>query len=259
MKNVLSVRSALAIALLLPSLASAQGELKIFTGGAMTIPVREVGAAFERSTGTKLVYTTDTTGALTKRLASGDKADLIVVTGAAIDGMEKAGQVVKGSKVELARGLIGVGVRAGAASPDLSTTETFKAALLKAKTVSYVNPAAGGTSGTYFEGLLKKMGIAEQMKSKIVYRKQGSEVADAVAKGEAEMGITFTSELAPNKGVKVAGLLPAAVQSPTIYAAAVVASAGNETAARAYLRALAGAEGRAAVKKAGLEPLAGGR
>ena len=63
-----------------------------------------------------------------------------------------------GSRIDLARALIGVGVRAGAASPDLSTPDTFKAALLKARTVSYVNPAAGGTSGTYFEGLLKRMG-----------------------------------------------------------------------------------------------------
>ncbi len=259
MPTILRTSAALVCAILLPALASAQGELKIFTGGAMTVPVHEVGAAFQRLTSVKLVYTTDTTGALTKKLASGEKADVIVVTGAAIDAMEKAGQVVKGSKVELARGMIGVGVRAGAPSPNLSTTETFKAALLKAKTVSYVNPAAGGTSGTYFEGLLKKLGIAEQMKSKTVYRKQGSEVADAVAKGEAEIGITFTSELAPNKGVKVAGLLPAAIQSPTIYAAALVARAANEPAARAYLQALEGTEARAAVRRAGLEPLTDAR
>ncbi len=257
MRNVIRLCAVLAVTL--PALPSAQGELKIFTGGALTVPVHEVGAAFERSSGSRLVYVTDTTGALTKRLTSGEKADVIVVTGAAIDTLEKNGQVVKGSKVDLARGLIGVGVRAGAPSPDLSTTETFKAALLKAKTVSYVNPAAGGTSGTYFDGLLKKMGIADQMKSKIVFRTQGSEVADAVAKGEAEMGITFTSELAPNKGVKVAGTLPAAIQSPTIYSAAIVAGAANEAAARAFQRALAGAEGRAAIAKAGLEPLAGAR
>ena len=80
-------------------------------------------------------------------------------------------------------------------------------------------------------------------------------MADAVAKGEAELGITFTSELQPNKGVKVAGTLPAAIQLPTIYAAAIVTTAGNGDAARAFLRTLAGAEGRAALTKAGLEPL----
>ena len=158
-------------------------------------------------------------------------------------------------RVDVARALIGVGVRAGAPGPDLSTPETFKAALLKARSVSYVNPASGGTSGTYFEGLLQRMGIAEAMKPKIVYRTQGSEVADAVAKGEAEFGISFTSELQPNKGVKVAGTLPAAIQLPTIYAAAIPTSAGNGEAARAFLKTLSGAEARAALIKAGLEPV----
>ena len=97
------------------------------------------------------------------------------------------------------------------------------------------------------------------MKGKIVYRTQGSEVADAVAKGEAELGITFTSELLPNKGVKVAGTLPAAIQLPTIYAAAITTTTGNGDAARAFLRTLAGAEGRAALTAAGLEPLGAAR
>ncbi len=243
-----------ALAILCPALAFAQADVKVFSGGAMSEPVKEVGAAFARTSKNMLVYVVDTTGALQKRLAAGEKAD-VVVTSPAIDALEKANLVVKGTKVDLARGLIGVGIRAGAPAPDLSSTETFKAALLKAKSVSYVNPASGGTSGTYFEGLLGRMGIADQMKSKIVYRNQGSEVADAVAKGEAEIGITFTSELAPNKGVKVAGTLPEAVQSPTTYAAAIVVGGSNESAARAYLRALAGEEGRAAIKRAGLESL----
>jgi molybdate transport system substrate-binding protein len=80
-------------------------------------------------------------------------------------------------------------------------------------------------------------------------------VADAVAKGEAELGISFTSELQPNTGVKVAGTLPAAIQLPTIYSAAIITAAGNGDAARAFLRTLAGPEGRAALSKAGLEPL----
>jgi len=241
--------------ILFSGFAFAQAEVKVFVGGAMTEPVKATGDGFGRSSGNTLVYVSDTTGALQKRLAAGEKADLIVVTSTAMDTLQKDNRVVAGSRVDLARALIGVGVRAGAASPDLSTAETFKAALLKARSVSYVNPASGGTSGTYFEGLMQRMGIADAMKTKIVYRMQGSEVADAVAKGEAELGITFTSELQPNKGVKVAGTLPAAIQLPTVYSAAIATGAGNGDAARAFLRTLTGAEGRAALTKAGLEPL----
>ena len=215
--------------ILLPALAFAQAEISVFVGGAMTAPVKEAGAAFARSSGNTLVYVSDTTGALQKRLAAGEKADLVVVTGPGMDMLQKANLVVAASRVDLARALIGVAVKAGAPSPDLSTPDTFKAALLKARSVSYVNPAAGGTSGTYFEGLMQRMGIADAMKAKIVYRNQGSEVADAVAKGEAELGISFTSELQPNKGVKVAGTLPAAIQLPTIYSAAIAANASTAT------------------------------
>jgi molybdate transport system substrate-binding protein len=238
-----------------PALASAQVEVRVFVGGAMTGPVREAGDAFAMNAGHSMVYVSDTTGALQKRLASGERADVIVATSIAIEALQKDNRVVPGSRVDLARALIGVGVRAGAPSPDLSTPDTFRAALLKARSVAYVNPAAGGTSGTYFEGLLQRMGIADAMKPKIVYRTQGSEVAAAVASGEAEIGITFTSELRPNPGVHVAGTLPAEIQLPTIYAAAVVTTAANVEVARAFLRALAGAEGRAAVAKAGLEPI----
>ncbi|OFW14127.1 MAG: molybdate ABC transporter substrate-binding protein [Acidobacteria bacterium RIFCSPLOWO2_12_FULL_67_14] len=253
-RMVLRVAAAAVLAAI-PAPAAAQAELRVFVGGAMTGPVREAGDAFARASGTRVVYVSDTTGALQKRLASGERADVVIVTAPAMETLQKENRITAGSRVDLARALIGVGVRAGAPSPDLSTPETFRAALLKARTVAYVNPSAGGTSGTYFEGLLQRMGIADAMKPKIVYRTQGSEVAEAVATGAAEIGITFTSELRPHPGVKVAGTLPSEIQLPTIYTAAIVAGSANAEAARALLRALAGADGRAAVKKAGLEPI----
>jgi molybdate transport system substrate-binding protein len=182
-------------------------------------------------------------------------ADVMFVSAPAIDALEEASRLVPGTRVDVARALIGVGVRADAPSPDLSTAETFRDALLEARSVSYVNPAAGGRSGTCFEGLLRRMGIADAMASKIVYRLQGSEVADAVATGEAELSITFTSELQTNPGVRVAGTLPAEIQLPTIYSAAMLVTAENSVGARAFLSALASAEGRAAVIASGLEPI----
>jgi ABC-type molybdate transport system substrate-binding protein len=91
---------AASLAMFLPSLAFGQAELTVFVGGAVTQPVKEVGTAFARSSGSTLVYVTDTTGALSKRLGSGEKADLIVVTSAAIDALEKNNQIVKGTKVD---------------------------------------------------------------------------------------------------------------------------------------------------------------
>src|SRR3954470_2012687 len=161
MRDALSRCVLVAGLILVPVLAFAQAEVRVFVGGAMTAPVKEAGATFAKSSGSTLVYVSDTTGALQKRLAAGERADVVIVAGPGMDMLVQDRFVVAESRVDLARALIGVAVKAGAPSPDLSTPDTFKASLLKARSVSYVNPASGGTSGTYFEGLLRRMGIAE--------------------------------------------------------------------------------------------------
>jgi molybdate transport system substrate-binding protein len=106
-----TIAAAVAVAsLALTASTLAQSEIRVFTGGAMSEPVREVGTAFAKSSGHRLVYVTDTTGALSKRLASGERADVIVVTSVAIQALEKDSKVAAGSRVDLARALIGVGV-----------------------------------------------------------------------------------------------------------------------------------------------------
>src|SRR5438093_3112759 len=71
--------------ILLSAPAFAQAEVKVLVGGAVTVPVKEAGAAFARSSGNTLVYVSDTTGALQKRLAVGEKADLVIVAAPAMD------------------------------------------------------------------------------------------------------------------------------------------------------------------------------
>ena len=246
---------AAAITLLFPAGRADAAQLKLLVGGAVAEPIKKVGADFSRKTSNKLDFVTNTTGALQNKLRAGEKADIIVISAPGMDALEKEKLVVPGTRVELARGLIGVAVRAGASSPDLSSVDGFKKAILAARSVSYVDPKAGGTSGTYMAGLFQRMGIAEELSKKTVFRNQGSEVADAVAKGEAEIGITFTSELIPNKGVKVAGTLPQAIQLPTNYAAAIPVGASNPDAARAFLKDMKSPAGQAAIREAGLEPI----
>ena len=255
MKTKTNLAVATAVSLFWIAASASAAELKVFVGGAMTETVEKIGANFAKASGNKVDYVSDTTGALQKRLAAGDKADVVVVTAAGLDALEKENRIASGTRTQLVRALIGVAMRPNGATPDLSSPDAFKAALLKASSVSYVNPAAGGTSGTYFEGLMKRMGIYESMKPKVVYRNQGSEVADAVAKGDAEIGISFIAELAPNKGVKVAGPLPDAIQSPTDYVAAVTTVSANPEAARGFIQAMTSASGAAVFKAAGLSVL----
>jgi molybdate transport system substrate-binding protein len=230
-------------------------QLKLLLGGAVTESVRKIGTEFSRKTSNQIDLTSNTSGALQKMLKSGEKADIIIVASSTMDALEKEHLVTPGTRFDVARGLIGVGVRAGAVSPNLSSTDAFKKAMLAARSVTYVDPKSGGTSGTYVAGLFERLGIAAEMQKKTVFRNQGSEVADAVSKGEAELGITFTSEMVPNKGVKLAGTLPDTIQLPTNYSVAIPVGAPNADAARAFLKELKTPMAQAAFKEAGLEPV----
>jgi molybdate transport system substrate-binding protein len=127
--------------------------------------------------------------------------------------------------------------------------------MLAARSIALVDPKAGGTSGIYLDGLFQRMGIADEVKKKTVFGNQGSQVATAVADGKAEIGLTFISEMLPNKGVKIAAPLPDAIQSATTYTVAIPAGSPNPDAARAFIQAMKSQEGREAIAKAGLTPL----
>jgi len=241
--------------MLLASAPAQAAELKLLVGGAMAASAKAVGDDFARATDIRLDIKVDTTGALQMALRSGDKADVILLSAAGMDQLQKEHLIAEGTRIDLARALIGVSVRAGAAAPDISTVEAFRKALLAARSISYVDPKAGGTSGIYLDGLFQSMGIADEIKKKTVFANGGAEVAASVAKGDAELGLTFVSEMMPNKDVRIAGTLPTAFQSATVYAAAIPAASANPAAAREFVKALTGPKGQAVIERTGLEPI----
>jgi ABC-type molybdate transport system substrate-binding protein len=101
---------------MVPALTFAQTEIRVFVGGGITGPVKEAGAVSMRTSRNTFVYVSATTGALQKRLASGEKADVVVLAGPGMDALQKANLVAAGSRVDLARALIGVAV--GSLRPD---------------------------------------------------------------------------------------------------------------------------------------------
>jgi len=230
-------------------------ELHLLVGGAMSEPFHEVAKAFEKKTGHRVSITVDNSGALQRRLRDGEKADIILIAAQGMEALQKENRIVQGTRVALGRALMAVAVRADAPPMDLATGADFRKALLDAKSVALTDPAGGGTAGVYMAAILERFDITEEMRPKIIYRTQGSFVTEAVANGEADLGVTFTSEITPNKGAKIAGLLPDEVQMPTDYAAAVPAGAPSPEIAKAFLQEFKTPFAREAIRKAGLEPL----
>jgi molybdate transport system substrate-binding protein len=224
------------------------------SAGAVMSMVTALGDEFARATGHKLDLNFGTAGALTERLKAGETADLVILSASAIETLEKTGMFVPGSRKDLGRTVTGVVIKDGAPLPDISTPEAFKQALLKARTVSYTDPKAGGSSGTAFAAMLEKLGIADAVNKKAVLGKRGHEVATLVAEGKAEIGTTFISEVLPIKGAKVVGPLPGDLHNANTYTAAIPVSSPARDAAAALLRALTDPATTGRWTAAGLEP-----
>jgi molybdate transport system substrate-binding protein len=229
-------------------------DIKVISGGAFKQVLNALAAQYEKETGNTFDITYQTVGQHLQAIKSGDETfDVAVLTPDAIDGLAKDGKIVAGTRTDLAKTGVGVVVRQGTPLPDISTVDAFKRTLLAAKSVAYIDPDAGGSSGIYVGKLLQQLGIAKEVnaKAKLIH---GGAVATHVVDGEAEIGIHQISEILAVKDAVLVGPLPAAIQNFTIYAAGVGSAAKDDALAAAVVKFLSGAHALPIIKAKGMEP-----
>jgi molybdate transport system substrate-binding protein len=238
-----------ASAVMLASFANA-AEINVIGTGSFKEAFGDLAPAFERSSGHKVVATWAGTNDIIARLGAGETLDIVIAPAPSIDDLVKRGLLVADSRVDLAKSGIGVAVAAGAPRIDIGSGEALKKALLGAKSIIL----SSGVSGVYLTGLFRKWGIADQVKSKIITLPGSGPVAEAMVRGEAEIGFLQVSELLPVKGIEFLGPLPADIQEMTAISAGLGKAAGAPDAAKALVRFLTSPEAAPAKKKSGLEP-----
>ena len=236
------------------SAARSAVRLKVLSAGAVKYVATDFAPRFTRDTGDQVEFTFGTIGGVRKCLENGETADIVMGTAPAIAQMEQSGVLVAGSCTDLGRTLTGLCVRADAPMPDISTPDRFKQTLLKARSIAYTNPQAGGTSGIFLVGLLERLGIAEAVGRKALLCINGDDVVDKVAAGEAEIGSTFLSEIVPMKAVKAVGPLPQPIQNATAYTAGIMTGSSNREAAGRFIAMLTAPAQREAWLSLGFEP-----
>jgi molybdate transport system substrate-binding protein len=208
----------------------------------------ELVPQFERSTGYKVVTLWTPSVQMMKRLKAGEQVDLVILSAAALDDLIRCGVVA--SRVDLAKSGVGVAVRAGAPKPDISSGEALKRAVLAAQSIVY----STGPSGIYLAGLFQRMGIAEQIKSK-VKQVQGEPAGAVVARGEAEIGFQQVCELLPVPGIELVGPLPPDVQEITVFSVGVHVQAREPDAARALVQFFKAPAAVPVIRQKGMEPV----
>jgi molybdate transport system substrate-binding protein len=224
-------------------------ELKVLAGGSMTGPLNELGPQFERASGHKLTLHFDSTPNLIK-LATSTPFDLGVVPVDVFKDAAAKARFASGSTIDIARVGYGVAVRAGAPKLDVSTPDALKKTLLDAQSISFLPSSA---AGAYVSSVFDRLGIGEAMKAKTKPQTATGEIAKAVAKGEAELGVFLINVLmAP--GVELAGPFPAELQQELVFTAAVAADTTEAEAAKAFIAFLKTPAAAAVIKARGMEP-----
>ncbi len=230
-------------------------DITVITSGAFTAAYTELIPIYERETHNKVMTgfgpsMGTTINAIPVRLNRGESIDVVIMAAPALDQLIKEGKVRMGSRVDLARSLIGMAVKAGAPKPDISTVDALKRTLLAAKSIGYSDSASGVYLSTV---LFPKLGVWDQIKSKS--RKiEADPVGNFVANGEVEIGFQQISELRPVKGIEVVGELPPGAQIVTIFAAGIPTTSKQPEAAKSLIEWLASPKAYAAIKKTSLEP-----
>ncbi|MDI2590624.1 substrate-binding domain-containing protein [Pseudomonas sp. 681] len=231
-------------------------EIRVMTSGGFTAAYKVLGPKFAAATGNTLdTILGPSMGkapeAIPNRLARGEKADVVIMVGYALDELIKQGKVDPASRVELADSRIGLVVRNGAPTPDISSEQALKKTLLDAKSVAYSDSA----SGVYIEKqLFKRLGIEDQLKPKSTMIPK-IPVGSVVATGDYQLGFQQVSELLPVPGVKFVGKIPESLQSVTRFAAGIPLGAQHPAEARALLDYLASPAARPEVEATGLDPV----
>jgi molybdate transport system substrate-binding protein len=253
MRMVATIAIAAGVAMLafLGAGAANAAEIKVLVSNALKSTMEELAPQFEKASEHKLVMTFGAAAEIKTSIEKGAALDVAILTTAVTDDLIKEGKLTAAGRADIARSGAGVAARKGAPKPDISTTDAFKHALLDAKSIAYVE---AGATAPYIKSLFERLGIADQIKSKLKPQPTSNPAAKAVANGEAELGITQISEILPYAGAELVGPLPAEVQLYTVYPAAVAADTKEPDAAKALIKFLTAPAAVTVLKAKGLSP-----
>jgi molybdate transport system substrate-binding protein len=211
--------------------------------------LRELAGRYQKDTG--LTVNTEAAGGVdvAKRVQAGEALDIVVLASDAIEKLIAAGKVLAGSRVDLVKSGVAIAVRAGAPRPDISTENAVRSAVTNAKSLSY----STGPSGVYLEKMFERWGILSAIRSRIVVPPPGTPVGSLVANGTVELGFQQLSELKNLAGIDVIGLLPAAIQTITLFSGGIATACGDPDGARAVLEFMASAAATDLKQKHGMD------
>ena len=237
--------------LLLGASASVQAaEVRVLAVGSLPAALAQLGPQFEQASGHKLIIQYGATPQLIKKIEDGEPFDVAILVADMMNDPSRQGLFAAGTRPAISSVGLGAVVRAGAPKPDIGSAEAFKQVMLKAKSVAILPDSV---NGKHFLSVFQRLGIGEEMKAKIKPQTTPPQVAEAVAKGDAELGLFVSNVLVSAPGVNYVGPVPAEFQQTLVFAAAVGAKAKEPAAASALIQHLTTPDAAAVMKANGMQ------
>jgi len=227
-------------------------EILVLSAGAIEPGLLDAVELFRMQRGREVRITWATTPVIERRVAGGEKADVVIATRQAIDGFIGEKKVSREECVALGRVGIGMVVRDRAPAPDISSVGALKYAVLDADSVVF-NRAS---SGLQVERILGKIGILDRIQAKTVRYGNGPAMMEHLIKGKGkEIGFGAITEILMfrDKGLKLAAPLPEEEQHYTDYVAAPMIAAPDGEGARLFTTYLDTPEARGLFAARGIE------
>src|ERR1017187_2205858 len=206
-------------------------ELTVLAPQALKPALSDLIPQFERSSGIQVTIFYAAASALVKEIEDRKMADLAILSPKQIERLQEEDKIVEDSLAPIAKLEFGVIIRKGATKPDVSTVHELKQTLMSTKSIASGDPGSSA-SGKYFASLIERLRIADEIKPKIKTFSSGTAALEAIANGEADIGVGVVSA-ANGPGTELAGVLPAQAKSFNSYAAGIVTTSNQKKAARA--------------------------
>lgn len=227
-------------------------EVKVLSANGMRAVLTELHPHLERETGQRVTMSFGEAGNLRKRIQDGEIADVIVLPRIVLDQVLAEGNVVPGTTVDIAQSSMGIGIRADAPKPDISSADGLKRAFLAAKSIAITDPATGGVSGVHIADVFKRLAIAEELKPKLKLNRGGPN-AELIAKGEAEMAVQLAHEIRMVPGMQFIPL-PTEFERTFVFSAALGSNARESGPSKAVLHFLSGPDAMTVIQAKGMDP-----
>jgi molybdate transport system substrate-binding protein len=228
--------------------------LHILCAGAVQGVIRAVQDQFESETGALVQASFGAVGAMKEALVAGEPCDVMIVTDAMVVALQAQGALHAQPRAPLGRVRTGLAVRSGQPLPEVGTAEALKASLLAANAIYFPDPKRA-TAGIHFESVIARLGIGEQVASRVRNYANGAISMRELAADSTQstIGCTQITEILYTPGVELVGALPGVYELATVYTAARTALGAQPVLAQRFVELLAGPQTQALRAAGGFE------